>query len=155
MTARKLSAKQQDMLDRAKRFLRVYVEKHETATARSLAKRGLGTYAPSTRMFAPRARPFPPEGSDFRTDDGPGPSLGLMRVSAAARAAMRDDDDDTACPLCTGTGEGVADGVPCSRCHGSGECRREPDDYDPPEPDDFDDIGERGRNLEFGGMDWP
>jgi hypothetical protein len=63
------------------------------------------------------------------------------------------DDDDRSCSLCSGTGEGVADGVRCTRCHGSGENDRDPDDYDGPDP--FDDYDPRAKAVMWGGMDVP
>ena len=52
-----------------------------------------------------------------------------------------DDDDDTICPQCNGSGEGMYDGSKCHACHGSGVERYDSgkEDYEADRADQIND----------------
>jgi hypothetical protein len=55
-------------------------------------------------------------------------------------AEQDEDDGPEHCSTCNGSGEGMVDGSRCSRCGGSGVIQhKDPDDFDPPDSDDFSD----------------
>lgn len=59
-----------------------------------------------------------------------------MRRRMAAESP--DEHEEVLCCGCNGSGEGMYDGTTCGKCKGSGVERSRPD------PDDYDEVGERG-----------
>ncbi len=47
--------------------------------------------------------------------------------------AMSNDDDESICGNCNGSGEGMYDGSTCGHCGGSGVASGEADEQDPPD----------------------
>lgn len=62
-----------------------------------------------------------------------------------------EEDSEDSCTNCSGSGEGATPELTCTSCGGDGVVSSSEDVDDDYEPDE--DIGDYGRNLEFGGPD--
>lgn len=64
----------------------------------------------------------------------------IARVHEMRRrmAAESPEDTEPICSQCSGSGEGQHDGTTCWKCKGSGV------EHSRPDPDDYDEVGERG-----------